>query len=124
MSNIELLEQRRHLSVSLASGILRIRGGEGDDVVLVEHDAGGGRIVVHDNTSIRRFNTSDVVLIQIAGRGGNDTLSVGPDVTLPSEIYGEAGFDRLNGGGGRDALFGGDDNDRLYGDRGNDTLSG
>ena len=29
-------------------------------------------------------------------------------VTLPSEVYGEGGDDRLNGGSGRDALFGGD----------------
>src|SRR5438552_17601786 len=107
----EPLERRRLLSVSFAGGILVVRGGAGDDVITVSADSSGGRIIVQDNTSTRRFNTSDVILIQIAGRAGNDILSVAASVTLPSQIFGESGNDRLNGGSGRDALFGGDDND-------------
>ena len=101
----EPLERRRLLSVALLNGILRIRGGVGDDVITVSTDAGGGRIIVHDNASVRRYNTADVIFISIAGRAGNDTLSVADTITIPSEIYGETGIDRLNGGSGRDALI-------------------
>src|SRR5215212_10798245 len=121
---IETLEARRLLSVSFADGILRVRGTDADDVISVEADETGNRLAVRDNASVRRFNTADVRLILIVGRGGNDTLSLLPSVFVPSEIYGEGGIDRLNGGSGRDALFGGDGNDRLYGAVGNDTLSG
>ena len=121
---MEELERRRLLSVSFAAGIVRVIGTAGNDAITVDADGGVARLVVQDNASVRRFNTADVQMVLIDGRDGDDTISLTPAVTLPSQVYGEGGNDRLNGGAGRDALFGGDGGDRFYGGGGNDTLSG
>ncbi|MBI4190070.1 MAG: putative Ig domain-containing protein, partial [Betaproteobacteria bacterium] len=85
------------------SGIERIEGGAGNDVI--------------DLTS-RDYAYGDVTL---DGGDGNDVLwaSSGDDVLL-----GGLGNDDLYGGAGRDFLAGGAGNDTLNGDRGNDLIEG
>ena len=87
----ESLEHRRLLSVSFSGGILVVRGGAGDDVINVSTDSAGGRIVVQDNSSIRRFSTSDVILKAIDDAGltvkdvdGFTTYSI--DRNMPVDI--------------------------------------
>src|SRR5215211_3905286 len=124
MRDIELLERRRLLSFSFANGLLLVRGSGGDDVISIEFNAEGTRVVVRNNGSVRRYNVGDVRSIVLRGSFGNDSLTLAPNVFIPADIYGEGGFDGLFGGAGRDRLFGGADNDRLYGGTGNDTLRG
>lgn len=67
---------------------------------------------------------------------GNDTLATyegDPPVTIPFEVYGGSGNDRIDGASGNDTLYGGDGDDvltgrdghdRLFGQAGNDILNG
>ena len=89
----EALEFRRLLTVTFDQGYLKVRGGEGDDVIFVEFNEELTRVVVRDNTSIRRFNVSDVFSITLLGRGGNDTLSLASNVCRAGNRVG-AGPDR------------------------------
>ena len=85
------------------SGIERIDGGAGNDVIdLTSPDYAFGSVTLD-------------------GGDGNDTLwaSSGNDVLL-----GGPGNDDLYGGAGQDYLMGGSGNDTLDGDRGNDVLEG
>src|SRR4051812_44623927 len=107
-ADVEPLEPRRLLSASFAGGVLSIRGTSSDDVISLAFNPEETRIVVSDNGAIRRFNISDVHLIVIAGREGNDSLSLASNVWIPADLYGQSGFDTLVGGAGRDRLFGGD----------------
>ena len=80
---------------------LRILGGHGNDVIVV--DPG---ITLATWISAGKGND------RVQGGGGSD------------EIHGEAGNDRIDGGLGDDVLFAGDGNDRVDGGEGNDELSG
>jgi hypothetical protein len=60
--------------------------------------------------------------IAIFGEGGLDSITIGGAITKPSVIYGDAGFDTINGGGGDDVIYGGADYDSLNGNGGNDTF--
>lgn len=93
------------------SGV-RVRGGDGDDVVSVlEADLGG-------------FPTAAGYSIAIEGGGGNDRLDGGSG---PETIHGGPGADQVAGRGGGDVLYGDDGNDAIYGDgttNGNEGLGG
>src|SRR5688500_13626874 len=124
VARCETLEFRWLLAVNFDQGVLRVRGTDANDAISVEFNDEQTRIVVRDNASVRRYNVSDVLSIILAGRGGDDTLSLGANVFIPADIAGESGHDVLTGGSGRDRLFGGDDHDRMYGGAGNDTIRG
>src|SRR3954471_4743017 len=83
----EILESRRLLSISFSNGIIGVRGGAGDDVVSVSLNENGGRVVVKLNTSVRRFNTVDVIGIALLGRGGNDYLALADNVAISATIH-------------------------------------
>ena len=85
------------------SGIERIEGGDGNDVIDLTSD-----VYAYGN-------------VTLDGGDGNDVLwaSSGDDVLL-----GGVGNDDLFGGAGQDYLMGGGGNDTLNGDRGNDLLEG
>jgi hypothetical protein len=89
------------LDASRLSGVfVDVRGGAGDDVILLGD--GGGRV---------------------RGEDGNDTITVmsGNTGTI---LDGGAGKDKLTGAAGDDTLIGGSGNDRLYGNAGADSLEG
>ena len=85
------------------SGIERIEGGGGNDVIDLTSDT-----YAYGN-------------VTLDGGAGNDTLwaSSGDDV-----LFGGLGNDDLFGGAGQDYLMGGGGDDTLNGDRGNDLLEG
>lgn len=56
--------------------------------------------------------------------GGDDNVSVAPEVTIPITMRGGTGDDQLHGGSGGDKLIGGAGRDLLYGQRGEDALYG
>lgn len=89
------------LDASRLSGVfVDVRGGAGDDVILLG-DGGG----------------------HVRGEDGNDTITVmsGNTGTI---LDGGAGKDKLTGAAGDDTLIGGSGNDRLYGNAGADSLEG
>ena len=92
---------------------IRIRAGEGNDVVLVDlpADAGNVRVIVYGGPGDDELH----------GGPGNDRLlgQDGADV-----LWGGEGRDVLIGGDGDDELHGGADRDRLFGHRGDDVLFG
>jgi Bacterial Ig-like domain (group 3)/FG-GAP-like repeat/RTX calcium-binding nonapeptide repeat (4 copies)/FG-GAP repeat len=51
--------------------------------------------------------------IYIHGLAGNDSITVASKITQSAWLFGEAGNDKLTGGGGADVLVGGDGNDTL-----------
>ncbi len=55
---------------------------------------------------------------------GDDKIVISKDITIPVELSGGAGNDKLIGGSGNDILRGNDGNDELNGGLGDDTLEG
>jgi Ca2+-binding RTX toxin-like protein len=127
--HLEPLESRRHLSVSLSNGILRVTGTANSDLLEVMPTPGRiarfGSIDVRENNVLTaQFNlhVTPISKVIMAGLGGNDTQR--STVTLPVVMYGGYGNDRLASGSGNDWLFGEAGNDTAVGGVGNDVLLG
>ncbi len=58
------------------------------------------------------------------GLDGDDDIQMANGIRLIAEFYGDAGNDRIKGGGGANILLGGDGNDQLNGGGGRDLLIG
>lgn len=110
---------------------LYVGGTNGGDVVDVRNGSGGTLIVDIGGATVGTFSASGRIVI--LGGGGDDSLSVNPNVTHGADIYGGAGNDALTGGGGDDVMYGGANNDRVtargandiaLGESGNDSLTG
>jgi Ca2+-binding RTX toxin-like protein len=56
-----------------------------------------------------RYDTVGKIVVN--GLNGNDTITIGSTVTIPTTIDGGAGNDSITGGGGSDTLVGGSGND-------------
>ena len=65
------------------------------------------------------FATTKVIAY---GLGGNDRICIDPRITLPTELFGGDGNDKLIGAAGKDLLDGGLGNDTLMGGLGYDTI--
>ncbi|MBS0260989.1 MAG: hypothetical protein JSS02_03460, partial [Planctomycetes bacterium] len=100
---------------------LAVGGTTGDDTISLTKVTAGVQVTINGQL-IGTF--APTVLIYVYGQAGNDTISVGSTVTLPTYLYGDDGNDTLTGGGGNDSLDGGAGNDTLAGGAGNDTLVG
>lgn len=127
---------------------MTLTGTDGNDDLEVRHV--GKSIVAVCNDYSESYPSKEVLGVEIMGGGGNDKITVDPDVALTyanggegndyiigsdgrniltggagnDTLYGNGDNDRLNGDGGNDFLYGGGGNDRLYGIGGNDTLNG
>jgi cyclophilin family peptidyl-prolyl cis-trans isomerase len=110
---------------------LFVGGTTGDDSIALLPTTDGKITVTVASVSVGDFAPTGRIIV--FGRAGNDTITVHPDITTVTELFGEAGNDTLTGGGGDDILIGGagDDalngsagRDFLIGDAGKDTLSG
>ena len=101
---IETLETRRLFSILFVDGLVRVYSGAGDDVVTIDTDPAGVRLIVNENGSVRRYNVADVNLIRVATRGGNDRVTGGSG---DDYLTGDLGSDRLDGGSGTDRGQGG-----------------
>lgn len=75
-----------------------------------------------NRTAAQRFAGPDRVIVY--GQAGHDRITLDTRLSMPAELYGEAGNDTLTGGSGSDILIGGDGNDWLYGQEGRDVLIG
>lgn len=142
---------------SPAQYTLALKGGAGPNVISIDYDGSRSRYVITANGSLPPARTcvnpaddpneldcpaSDINGFQVAAGRGNDTVTVGRTVRVPTilaggpgldDLIGGASTDRLIGGAGQDTLigrngpdqlFGGAQSDVLYGGRGNDVLRG
>ncbi|GEM_PF-5374194 len=107
-----------------------IRGTGRADTIEVTTE--NGDVIARVNGREMRRSLASITQITILARGGDDTISIGSDVS-GVRIFGGSGDDSISGGGGadliyggngKDSLNGGDGNDRLYGGRGNDIITG
>ena len=148
---IESLEERRFMSaaaISLAHGVLTLRGGNGDDQIHVTQKGGQVNVSVvgsgHKNT--RTCAPAQIRQINIKGMAGNDGVQVSMSAFKgKTTVTGDAGNDHINlitngtatlvGGEGDDRLTavsnkksvrtdGGDGDDVIRGGDGADTLTG
>ncbi|GEM_PF-2548210 len=132
----------------------RIRGTEGDDIIMVSQKSNGNLLV--SVSGMEKFISSkDAANLWIDGKEGNDTIvcenphgalnnvvlvgGEGDDVIKAPDaanttirggdgndvmVAGRTGNTTIEGGRGNDVLVGGPGNDFLAGDEGNDTLYG
>src|SRR5688500_18953111 len=112
----EAFEPRR----LMAAATWEISGTDGADAIGLTY--AGGRLVVSRNGSISARAAEDVSAVVVTGRGGDDTIRVGPRVRTPVVVHGGPGDDRLTGGSGDDRLYGGGGTDTLDGGAGDDVL--
>jgi Ca2+-binding RTX toxin-like protein len=126
--------------VSVDFGVLTILGTANSDEIEVEQKNNGSIWVELNNTDFGPF--TNITKIIVRAGNGHDEVELDSDITVPAELYGEAGNDYLKGGagndlldggtghdelratGGNDLLLGGEGNDELYSGSGNDTLLG
>ena len=147
--DLEALEDRRLLAAPrIVDGILLVDGDAGNDQVTITLASTGYRVFT-DN-KIYGFDKKDVKRVKIRSRGGDDKITIAPNVpgviiqagdgndtilggqgrdTIDAgegndRVNANAGNDLVRGGAGKDKLRGGDGNDALEGGEGNDLLTG
>ena len=98
-----------------------INGTEGDDVIVIAKV--GDQYVYTINGTPSYANVSEVSSITINALGGNDIVTILPDV-IGVTVNAGAGDDSVAGGTGDDLIYGGDGNDTLLGAQGLDTIYG
>src|SRR4051812_22481699 len=126
---IETLERRSLMSVSVAGGVLTVRGTPGDDTIQIYQ-------IVDTNGQVASFHVIGKQPVSVPAAGikrvvvrtgaGNDVVDLNLDLggaatDLATSVMIPA---RLDGGRGDDVLFGGAGNDVILGGAGGDTLDG
>jgi autotransporter-associated beta strand protein len=104
-------------------GALAIDGTADADVIRINPTGQPGAVeVVVNGASRGRFKLGQRLIVHAGA--GNDDVQAASSLGLSVWLYGEAGNDRLKGGGGDDVLSGGSGNDELTGGNGRDLLIG
>lgn len=109
-----------------------IEGTEGDDVAIVGTNNSDLISGLGGNDGLFSLDGNDIVfggtgVDVIVGGGGSDNLNgdEGNDLIFgDSQVFGEGGNDRIDGGAGADVLFGEAGNDTVIGGSGADNLNG
>jgi autotransporter-associated beta strand protein len=105
----------QYAGVSVADGILRFGGLEGNDVVSIS----GSDLIVNGVA----HSLAGVTEVRIWGRDGDDLIDL-TGLAVPALIHGGRGNDVLTGGIADDVIFGGDGDDHITGGAGHDFLIG
>lgn len=86
----------------------------------------GGRVCWHPdgNPLALLCEAPPIGGFEVNGGEGDDTVTIGGLVQIPTTLRGGPGHDHLEGGSGDDELIGGTGPDELIGQAGNDRLSG
>jgi len=108
--------------VSFVGGVLTVYGTSGGDEIRIRKVSGGALEVMMNSNDFGPY--LGVTKIVAYGGNGDDAILVDADVTVPAQLYGEAGDDFLRGGSGNDTLEGGSGEDFLQARLGNDLLKG
>lgn len=117
----EVLEARRHLSISLLEGTLLVESAAVPSQVIVEYLGSAYR--VHVNADMVVYPASAVQSISVRAGAGHDYIRL-TGVPVPAFVDGGAGNDTILGGNGNDWLLGGDGDDQINGGWGDDELRG
>lgn len=108
-------------AVELQGGDLVVGGTTGNDTISFSKLMTGITVTIN-GYSQGTFNPTGRVIAY--GQVGDDTIQSSSMITLPTELYGDAGNDALMGGGGPSLLSGGDGNDKLTGGSGRSVQVG
>ena len=104
-NSIEMLEQRRLLSASLTSGVLRAVGDDGvANTIKVDLNDAGTQYVVDINGTTTNFDLAGVRRVIIHGAELADSLEVDDSVNVRQNIFGYDGNDTITGGSSADEL--------------------
>jgi hypothetical protein len=109
-------------AVTLVGGLLSVCGTDGADSIRIS--CSNKTITVERNGETIQFPQAAVGRIAVAGRGGDDVITMAANITVPAVIWGDGGNDRITGATKDDKLYGGDGDDLLVGGPGNDSLYG
>jgi PKD repeat protein len=102
---------------------LVVGGTTANDIIVFDRQGNGGDIEVFINdVSQGVFHPTGHVIAY--GQAGDDNIQVAQSISLDAWLYGDAGNDRLKGGGGASILLGGDNDDLLLGSSGRSILIG
>lgn len=122
---LEALEERALMSVTVMNGDLYIRQDKGNDHACVRTlDHGPNKYEVTDNRVMHRFTEAQLYggKVFYEGSAGNDHFV--NNSSLQAIAHGGSGNDKLVGGSSADQLFGDLGNDLLDGRGGDDILNG
>jgi Ca2+-binding RTX toxin-like protein len=127
MNLLESLEQRRLLTASFSrsTGIVTILGTDAVNVVGLANNGATFSVVetTGGQTVTTNFDTARVTRIVVKLLRGADTLTMGK-VSIPANISGGPGADRLSAGRGNDTIFGNGGDDYIFGSFGRDLIDG
>jgi Ca2+-binding RTX toxin-like protein len=105
------------------NGQLTVTGTDAANDVISLLATAGGNLVVQSNSEYRTFAAVNVNSLHLIGLGGNDSITLGDNISIPASIEGGAGNDTLQGGLGADTLDGGADDDTAITPGNDDTLA-
>ena len=113
---------------TLSNGVLTLNVGTSQDekvAVSAAKDKNGVDVVRVQMFGVaQEFPRAQVQSLVANFGGGNDSIYIDPQLTMPAMIDGGSGNDSLAGGGGNDTIHGGDGDDEITGGPGNDFLFG
>lgn len=107
------------------TGVLEIVGNASDDTISLTGSADyqSFTVDINNNGSLQQtFNYSDVSSVRVLAGDGNDFVY--NTLLIDTEIFGQDGSDRLEGGYANDRVIGGNGSDTLVGRNGDDVLNG
>ena len=102
-------------------GVIDIEGTAGADSIDISTDE-TNLIVKNNGNLVDSFPLDGLTGILANGKGGGDTITVDPAVTLMATLFGGAGPDSIIAGGGSSVLDGGNGSDTLVGGAGTSLL--
>ena len=102
---------------------LVVQGTEGNDVITVSQHGSNLRVQISGaGVAYDHYFAQPISRIEVYGQGGNDQITVAPNVTAPAFVFAGAGNDVLRAGGGASVLVGGRGNNVLFGGAGPSIL--
>jgi hypothetical protein len=125
--------------ITLHDGGLLVSGTPGGDTIGVTSSLAGGSVntagttlTVVVNSVTETFQQNNIGAIKIAGKGGNDSITIGQDVPAvlakgnqgaDTIVASNSANDTLDGGAGPDSVVCGSGNNLIVGGSGDDTLA-
>jgi phospholipase C len=110
---------------SVGKYTLVVQGTEASDKIDITQDGGEVHVRIKARgTNFDRFFPQAISRIEIYGQGGNDKITVAPDVTTPSYIFAGNGNNTIKGGGGPTVIVGGSGDNVLTGGSGPSIIIG
>jgi hypothetical protein len=115
---------RAHYAKGTSSKPYYVNGTKADDVITVSKGTKKNGLAVHVNGDVRQLNEEQSKRLVIKAAGGDDQVTVAPNVEHNIAIEGGAGNDTLKGGKGNDTIKGGQGVDTIDGGAGDDFIDG